>query len=38
MSVVVVVTVIPIPEHPPEMIKAFEVAITQVHEEPGVEL
>jgi quinol monooxygenase YgiN len=38
MSVVVVVTAIPVPEHRTEVIKAFEAAIVRVHDEPGVEL
>jgi quinol monooxygenase YgiN len=38
MSVVVVVTAIPVPEHRTEVIKAFETAIVRVHDEPGVEL
>ena len=38
MSVVVVVTAFPVPEHRAEVIAAFEAAITQVHDEPGVEL
>jgi len=38
MSVVVVVTAIPVPEHRNEVIKAFEAAIVRVHDEPGVEL
>jgi quinol monooxygenase YgiN len=38
MSVVVVVTAFPIGEHRAEVIAAFERAITQVHDEPGVEL
>jgi quinol monooxygenase YgiN len=38
MSVVVSVTAFPAPEHRGEVIAAFEAAITQVHEEPGVEL
>ena len=38
MSVVVVVTAFPVPEHRDKVIEAFEAAITQVHEEPGVEL
>ena len=38
MSVVVVVTAFPVPEHRAEVIAAFEAAIAQVHDEPGVEL
>jgi quinol monooxygenase YgiN len=38
MSVVVVVTALPIPEHRTDAIAAFETAINQVHKEPGVEL
>ena len=38
MSVVVVVTAFPLPEHRAEVIAAFEEAITRVHDEPGVEL
>ena len=38
MSVVVVVTAIPVPEHRTDVIKAFEAAIVGVHNEPGVEL
>jgi len=38
MSVVVVVTAFPLPEHRAEVVAAFEAAITRVHEEPGVEL
>ena len=38
MSVVVVATAFPIPEHRAEVIAAFEAAITRVHHEPGVEL
>jgi quinol monooxygenase YgiN len=38
MSVVVVVTAFPVPEHRAEVIAAFETAITRVHDEPGVEL
>jgi quinol monooxygenase YgiN len=37
MSVVVVVTAIPVPEHRTEVIKAFGAAIVRVHDEPGVE-
>ena len=38
MSVVVVVTAFPLPEHRAEVIAAFEEAIARVHGEPGVEL
>jgi len=38
MSVVVVVTAVPVPEHRAEVIAAFEQAIARVHDEPGVEL
>ena len=38
MSVVVVVTAFPIPEHRAEVVAAFEAAIARVHDEPGVEL
>jgi|GraSoiStandDraft_54_1057290.scaffolds.fasta_scaffold203499_2 quinol monooxygenase YgiN len=38
MSVVVVVTAFPIPEHRAEVVAAFEEAIARVHDEPGVEL
>ena len=38
MSVVVVVTAFPVPEHRTEVVAAFEAAITRVHDEPGVEL
>ncbi len=38
MSVVVIVTAFPVPEHRAEVIAAFEAAIKRVHEEPGVEL
>ncbi len=38
MSVVVVVTAFPLPEHRAEVVAAFEAAITRVHDEPGVEL
>ena len=37
MSVVVIVTAFPVPEHRAEVIAAFEAAIARVHEEPGVE-
>ena len=38
MSVVVVVTAFPLPEHRAEAIAAFEEAIARVHYEPGVDL
>ena len=38
MSVVVVVTAFPLPEHRAEVVAAFEEAIARVHDEPGVEL
>ena len=38
MSVVVVVTAFPLPEHRAEIVAAFEEAIIRVHREPGVEL
>jgi len=38
MSVIVVVTAFPDPEHRAEVIAAFEAAIARVHGEPGVEL
>jgi quinol monooxygenase YgiN len=38
MSVVVIVTAFPVPEHRAEVIAAFEAAIKRVHDEPGVEL
>ena len=38
MSVVVVVTAFPVPEHRAEVVAAFEEAIVRVHDEPGVEL
>jgi quinol monooxygenase YgiN len=37
MSVVVVVTAVPLPEHRGTVIAAFEKAIARVHQEPGVE-
>ncbi|MFG2041648.1 SDR family NAD(P)-dependent oxidoreductase [Dactylosporangium sp. NPDC048998] len=38
MSVVVVATAHPLPEHRAEVIAAFEAAVAQVHDEPGVDL
>src|SRR5690348_3244307 len=35
MSIVVVVTAFPLPEHRAEVIAAFEAAIARVHGEPG---
>ena len=35
MSVVVVVTAFPIPEHRAEVVAAFEAAITRVHDDPA---
>jgi quinol monooxygenase YgiN len=37
MSVVVVATAVPVPEHRAEVVAAFEHAIIRVHAEPGVE-
>jgi quinol monooxygenase YgiN len=37
MSVVVVATAFPLPEHRAEVVAAFEEAITRVHDEPGVD-
>jgi quinol monooxygenase YgiN len=37
MSIVVVATAFPIPEHRAEVIAAFDHAITRVHAEPGVQ-
>jgi quinol monooxygenase YgiN len=37
MSVVVVATAFPVPEHRAELITACEAAIARVHDEPGVE-
>ena len=37
MSVVVVVTAFPVPEHRAEVVAAFEEAIARVHGEPGVD-
>jgi hypothetical protein len=34
----VIVAAIPVPEHPAEVIAAFEAEIVGVHDEPGVEL
>ena len=38
MSVVVVATAFPVPEHRAEVVAAFEAAIARVHDEPGVDL
>jgi quinol monooxygenase YgiN len=38
VSVVVVVTAFPTPEHRAEVVAAFEAAIARVHDEPGVDL
>jgi quinol monooxygenase YgiN len=38
MSVVLVATAFPLPEHRAEVIAACEAAITSIHDEPGVEL
>ncbi len=38
MSVIVVATVVPVPEHRDEVIAALEAAIPRVHDEPGCEL
>ncbi len=38
MSVVVVATAFPIPEHRAEVIAAFEATIAGVHDDPGCEL
>ena len=38
MSIVVVVTAFPVPEHRGEVVEAFEAAIAREHGEPGVEL
>jgi quinol monooxygenase YgiN len=38
MSVIVVATAFPVPEHRAQVIAAFEEAIALVHDEPGVEL
>ena len=38
MSVVVVVTAFPVPEHRAEVVAAFEEAIARIHDEPGVGL
>jgi quinol monooxygenase YgiN len=37
VSVIVIVTAYPVPEHRAEVITAFETAIVRVHDEPGVE-
>ena len=38
MSVVIIATALPVPEHRAEVVAAFEEAIARVHDEPGVEL
>jgi quinol monooxygenase YgiN len=38
MSVVLVATAFPLPEHRAEVIAACQVAITRIHDEPGIEL
>jgi quinol monooxygenase YgiN len=38
ISVAVVVTAFPVPEHRAEVVAAFEEAIARVHDEPGAEL
>jgi quinol monooxygenase YgiN len=38
MSVIVVATAFPAPEHRADVIKAFETVIASVHDEPGCEL
>jgi quinol monooxygenase YgiN len=38
MSVIVIVTAFPVPEHRAGVIAAFEAAIIRVHHEPGVAL
>ena len=38
MSVVVIATAFPVPEHRAAVIAAFEAAVKRVHDEPGVEL
>jgi quinol monooxygenase YgiN len=38
MSVIVVATAFPAPEHRAEVIKSFEAIIASVHDEPGCEL
>jgi quinol monooxygenase YgiN len=38
MSLVVIVTAFPIPQHRADVVAAFEEAIARVHDEPGVEL
>ena len=38
MSIVLVATAFPVPEHRADLIAACEVAIARVHDEPGVEL
>jgi quinol monooxygenase YgiN len=38
VSVVVVATIVPLPEHRDEVIAAFAATVAQVHAEPGCEL
>ncbi|HEX8005157.1 MAG TPA: antibiotic biosynthesis monooxygenase [Trebonia sp.] len=38
MSVIVVATAFPAPEHRADVVKAFETVIASVHDEPGCEL
>jgi quinol monooxygenase YgiN len=38
MSVIVIATAFPVPEHRAEVITAFETAIPRVHQDAGVEL
>ena len=38
MSIVVVATAFPVPEHRADLIAACEIAVARVHDEPGVEL
>jgi quinol monooxygenase YgiN len=38
MSVIVVATAFPAPEHRAEVVKSFEAVVASVHDEPGCEL
>jgi quinol monooxygenase YgiN len=38
MSVIVIATAFPAPQHRAEVLKSFEAAIASVHDEPGCEL
>jgi quinol monooxygenase YgiN len=38
MSVIVVATAFPAPEHRADVVKAFETVVASVHDEPGCEL